>query len=375
MEFSGSVDVATIEGQLDQLWAGMTEKSDQDQQAVLRTCVLNLVVYGSDEASLGEISQAMARVSDDHPGRFIIILLKEQADHPIEARVTAQCHPSEKGRKQICCEQINITTGRDHVSRLASFVRPLLVHDLPVFLWWRDVPDLQGTLFAELVETSDRVIIDTCTLPNALKELRGLADWADDRARWTAFSDLSWCRLTPWRTLVAGFFDLPEYRSSLDRIGEVRIECTAGAKRQTVAVEALLLAGWLASRLKWVSVSKPQWVDEATCQWRMDGGDGQTPIEIRICSSPDEFCAGVNGVDLVVRGEPLLTFSAGPGPDRQHLESCVKVGRIKRSPRLIQVEQDDEAALLARELAILKHDRVYEQALGFLAAETLTPDL
>ena len=367
MESSGTVDVMSIERQLDDLWAGMTEISDQDQEAVMRACVLNLVVYASSQDSLGEISQVMARVSDQHPGRFIVIRLEEEAEPHLDAIVIAQCHPAEKGRKQICCEQIVITAGRDDRNRLSSFVRSLLVHDLPVFLWWRDVPDLEGSLFTELVETSDRVIIDTCMLPDALRELQVLADRAGERAEWTAFSDLSWCRLTPWRTLVAGFFDLPEYRSSLDKIQQVRIGCATGSCGQTVAVEALLLAGWLASRLQWVSVSKPRWIDETTYQWRLEGADGR-PIEIRVDASSEAICAGVNGLDLVVPGEPSLTFNAGPGPDLKHLESCVKVGQMKRSPRLIQVGQDDEAGLVAAELGILKHDKVYEQALDYLAA-------
>ena len=36
------------------------------------------------------------------------------------------------------------------------------------------------------------------------------------------------------------------------------------------------------------------------------------------------------------------------------------------------VGQDDEAGLVAAELGILKHDKVYEQALGFLAVNTAT---
>jgi glucose-6-phosphate dehydrogenase assembly protein OpcA len=368
MESSGSVDVIAIERQLDELWAGMTEMSpDQDQQAIMRACVLNLVVYASDEGSLDEISEVMARVSDQHPGRFIILLLKEDAEPPLDAIVTAQCHLEEKGRKQVCCEQIVITAGREQMGHLSSFVRPLLVHDLPVFLWWRDVPDLDGDLFAELIETSDRVIIDSCRLPDVLTGLAALADRAQERAGWTAFSDLSWCRLTPWRTLVAGFFDLPEYRSSLEKIQEVRIKCAVGGSKRAVAVEALLMAGWLASRLQWVSVSKPRWVDEATFRWRLHG-NGKTPIEINVCPSSDESYAGISRVDLVVPEEPSMTFTAGPGPDLEHLESHVQLGRIKRSPRLIQVGQDDEASLVVGELGILRHDKVYEQALEYLAA-------
>ncbi len=363
--------VTTIERQLDELWASMTQMSDSEQQVVMRACVLNLVACASDQESLGEISEIMARVSNEHPGRFIVISLKKESQSPIDAIVTAQCHPAEKGRKQICCEQIGITAGRQHMDHLSSFVRPLLIHDLPVFLWWRDVPDLKGSLFTDLVDTSDRVIIDSCGLEDPLTGLQVLTDRAGDRAGeragWAAFSDLSWCRLTPWRTLVAGFFDLPEYRYRLDSIREVRIEC-AGQGPEQVGVEALLLAGWLASRLKWTSASKPRWIDETTYQWRLDGGDNRTPIEIRVAISSGQVCAGVSRIDLVVDQEPPLTFSAGLGPDPRHLESWVTAGRMKRSPRLIQVGDDDEATLLTGELAILRHDEVYEQVLDFLAA-------
>lgn len=364
----GTVDVLTIERELDELWARMTEVSeDEDQQAVTRACVLNLVAYASHEKSLGEISQVMAQVSNEHPGRVIIMVLKEASEPAIDAMVTAQCHPAERGRKQICCEQIIIKANRDQISHLPSFVRSLLIADLPVFLWWRDVPDFEGSLFAELVETSDRVIIDSGALPDALDGLRALDNMAGERADWTAFSDLSWCGLTPWRVLVAGFFDLPEYRSLLARLEQVRIECAGGSSsRRSICSQALLLAAWLASRLKWVPVSQPQWINSDTCQWTLDAENGKAVIQIKISSASSQTCAGLNRLDLLVGGKTSVRFTAGVGQDINHLESYVAVDGEKRSSRLIRVDEHDEAQLLGKELEILGHDEVYEQTLKFL---------
>ena len=55
------VDVATIKYELKELWEQMTEVSEEeDQQALMRACVANLVVYSPGRASSGEISQVIA---------------------------------------------------------------------------------------------------------------------------------------------------------------------------------------------------------------------------------------------------------------------------------------------------------------------------
>ena len=56
------VDVSTLEHELNELWEQMTEvSSGEDQQAVMRACVANLVVYSPGPDSTGEISQIMAQ--------------------------------------------------------------------------------------------------------------------------------------------------------------------------------------------------------------------------------------------------------------------------------------------------------------------------
>ena len=71
-------------------------------------------------------------------------------------------------------------------------------------------------------------------------------------------SDLNWARLTSWRGLLADFYDVPEYRAALEEIDKVCITYVAPQTDETaIAPQALLMAGWLASRLQWAIKDKP----------------------------------------------------------------------------------------------------------------------
>src|SRR5207247_4266948 len=63
----------------------------------------------------------------------------------------------------------------------ASIVEPLLIFDLPVFLRWRGLPPFEGSELAQLVELTDRLIVDSTEwpeLPGPYGELAGLFDRA-----------------------------------------------------------------------------------------------------------------------------------------------------------------------------------------------------
>ena len=58
--------------------------------------------------------------------------------------------------------------------------------------------------------------------------------------------DLAWLRSTPWRERIAMSFDPPALRPELGRITGVAVRHHPESE-----VAALLLVGWLASRLGW----------------------------------------------------------------------------------------------------------------------------
>jgi len=113
-----------------------------------------------------------------------------------------------------------------------SVVMPLLAPDVPVVTWWhQEPPDMIANDFLGVV--ADRRITDCAQAHDPVAALRQRAvDYAPGD------TDLTWTRITLWRTLVAGAFDTTEARV----IGATIV---APPKDPT----AWLMMGWLQSRL------------------------------------------------------------------------------------------------------------------------------
>ena len=83
-----AVDVPTIEHELKELWEQMTEVSaEEDQQAIMRACVANLVVYNSAGERAGSVSPIIAEVTHQHPSRVIVLL-----PAPESSQTLPRCH-------------------------------------------------------------------------------------------------------------------------------------------------------------------------------------------------------------------------------------------------------------------------------------------
>jgi glucose-6-phosphate dehydrogenase assembly protein OpcA len=89
---------------------------------------------------------------------------------------------------------------------------------------------------------TDVMLLDSDDLPDADE---GLAR-AQEELRSAYVVDLAWLRTTPWRERLAASFDPPARRRSLAAIEGFTIRHQASS-----TASALLLAGWLASRLHW----------------------------------------------------------------------------------------------------------------------------
>ncbi len=129
---------------------------------------------------------------------------------------------------------------------------PLLVPDLPVFLWWRAQIGAEDKIFKQLSLAADRVVIDSAEFQNPGSDLLAVAQLFQRRdVEAIGISDLNWARLTPWRASLANFYDVEDYRAELDGISEVWINSVADtANTSTLSSQAVLIAGWLASRLE-----------------------------------------------------------------------------------------------------------------------------
>ena len=59
---------------------------------------------------------------------------------------------------EVCSEQVLISAARN---ALPSAVVPLLLSDLPAFVWWQGAIGMDDEVLTELIELSDRLIVDS----------------------------------------------------------------------------------------------------------------------------------------------------------------------------------------------------------------------
>jgi len=183
-----------------------------------------------------------------------------------------------------------------------------------------------------------------------------------DTPRWTAISDLNWARLTTWRALLAGFYDVAGYRPYLDRLDQIVIEyAPLPGRSEAIAPRALLLGGWLASRLGWQlkTAAQPQGkqaVFELTASGRA------TAVEFVPTENREIEPGHLAKIGLHVTTADSASFTVRKSSDGYRLETEVVLAAERRAGRVLSYERRSESGLIANELEILGHDRVYEQA-------------
>jgi glucose-6-phosphate dehydrogenase assembly protein OpcA len=213
--------------------------------AAVRLSVLNLVAACMDVDSADMASQAIGRLGAKHPARAIIIIADPEGDEHIEADLSLQCSAVDTG--QVCAEQVRLYVGGEVAYHLASVVTPLLVPDIPVYLWLIGSPPLRQAFGQDAVAISERVIIDSGEYHDDAGMLRTLSDELDRVGDAISLSDVAWERSRTWRELIAQSFDGEEVRHFVHGITQVELECGG----EHISAQTWLIAGWLASRLGW----------------------------------------------------------------------------------------------------------------------------
>jgi glucose-6-phosphate dehydrogenase assembly protein OpcA len=340
--------------------------------------VLNLMVYLSVEAALEEVNELLGEISSAHPCRVIVMFAgSADPDQDIEMFVSAHCISSSgSGGKNLCGEQVTLKARGRFTVELPSAAVPLLVPDLPVFLWWRDAPRLGDQTFATLMRAADRVVIDSADFRRPYDEVLALVALLEQRRGHAAISDLNWARLTSWRMLLASFYDVEEYREALNTINRVRIEYVPHDNApEAIAPKALILAGWLVSRLGW-SIAPEQSLtrDGAGANSTVAAAKEGRRIDIEFVAVKRQ--AAMQG--WIARIE-LSAESSSSSPaafvvlrskDGRYLETEVIGGGgdgETRCSRTLVSGDASEAELLEGELEIICHDRMYEEAISAAA--------
>jgi hypothetical protein len=174
----------------------------------------------------------LAGLAEAHPSRTIALVPEPDAGRDaIDATVSVYRFELSGEARRVYTEVVELHLCGARASSPASIVEPLLISDLPVFSRWRGRPAFERPEFDQLVGVVDRMIVDSAEWEDIPGGYAQLAKYFD-RA---AISDIAFRRSLHWRALLADLW--PE-------IAEVKKVEVTGPH-----ADALLIAGWLRSRL------------------------------------------------------------------------------------------------------------------------------
>ncbi|HUI81194.1 MAG TPA: glucose-6-phosphate dehydrogenase assembly protein OpcA [Bryobacteraceae bacterium] len=305
-----------------EIWVQLAKSADEDASAgVLRSCSMTLVVVAQEGDDAMSVGETLAALMPEHPARTIVIWPKKDA--PLAAKVTAQCWMPFGQRRQICCEQIEITAPEGSMPDVASVIAPIAAPDLPLIVWCRCRRTFAEPGFGHLAEIAQKVVVDTSAWPDAKAAIASVAAMA---SRGVILGDLSWTHLTRWREMLSNVFENAEYVARLPEISRVRMRFHAG----NIEVMARYMAAWVVSSLEAAG---------GHVEVRLEPGAGDTGVEL----SGGDF-----RVELVRQDGRLITTVDG-------LSQCTNL------------PMPTDYLLLREELGIVRHDETFERALALAA--------
>jgi glucose-6-phosphate dehydrogenase assembly protein OpcA len=370
--------VRAIAGHLSSLWDAPTAPAGSGAVVTekglphARASVLNLIVTVVDSAAADRVVQTLMGLGVRHPSRALVLVPEHAAgEAPIDARISTHCHDAIGGGDRVCYEEVVLSVRGDAAAHLAGIVTPLLIHDLPTHVWWPGDPPFRDPVFEQLVELSDRVIVDSADFRDLLGGLRRLANLR----RRSGVGDLSWQRLSWWQELTAQFFDAPRFRRYLPNLSRLRIQyampSTGAALHEVDEVspgvaapmaQALLYAGWIATRLGWKRHRTLQPLSEDGFRLRLEGKHEMVDLLVEPVTTDDVRPGELLSVRLRSLGE---TGAAEFIIDREGDDAMVATNADGMTALLRRVGMDTvrEPELLSAQLTVDVVDRVYEDAL------------
>jgi len=363
--------VAALERELARMRRSMGAHAKEQAVPVARASVLNLVVFATRDAHARRAAATIDQLATRHPSRAIVLLADRQREG-IAPGLELHCHLSHPGGlQQVSYEQILIRARGDADQRLASAVIPLLLPDLPVFLWWTETPPVDAPYFEQLLGLADRLIVDSGDFARPDRTLARLHAVARAGHGRYGLTDFNWTRITAWRELVSQFFDVPAWRPFLDGVTGIRIGFAVDADgREIHPSQALLFIGWLASRLGWHAVESLAPSEAGGLLFAMQRGDGeeiQTRVRPRFMRGIDE--GNLSGLRIQARdGTRHGEFVVKRVEDSAHATATVIIDGTVVAERLVPLGRPGVSELLGEELTIARGDAIYEDALAALVA-------
>ncbi|KUL53631.1 MULTISPECIES: glucose-6-phosphate dehydrogenase assembly protein OpcA [unclassified Streptomyces] len=270
--------------------------------------VLTLVIV-TDEENAYDSLKAANDASREHPSRTLVVI-KRAARSPRDRTTSRLDAEVRVGVEAGTGETVVLRLYGEVIDHAQSVVLPLLLPDAPVVVWWPVNAPLDPAN-DPLGALAQRRVTDTYAAEDPIGELTSRA-----AAYHPGDTDLSWTRITPWRSMLAAALD--------------QIAC----KVQSVQVDGEefnpsceLLAMWLADRL-------------------------DVPVKRALSPGP-----GLTGVRMETDCGPIVLDRADGSLATLHIEG--------QPNRAVALKRRETAELIAEELRRLDPDDTYASALKY----------
>jgi glucose-6-phosphate dehydrogenase assembly protein OpcA len=243
--------------------------------------VLNMVAFVESEWS-GEIANRLRGVGRYHASRLVVLSYDPKRTR-LDARASVAAEDEAKpGELVLLHETVIVELGDHHLDDLFTIADPLVVSDLPTLLW---SPHGHPEAVETLLPLAQATLLDSVDDP-IWHEAIDRANTLSDRLY---VVDLAWLRSTPWRERIAATFDPPALRAELETITAITIR-----HHPDSTVAAMLLIGWLASRLGWrlTPLRSDDDVLSGTAQAE------RQEIALRLEAAPEQLVRGLAGLSI-----------------------------------------------------------------------------
>ncbi|MET8128861.1 glucose-6-phosphate dehydrogenase assembly protein OpcA [Streptomyces sp. NPDC005065] len=270
--------------------------------------VLTLVVV-TDEENAYDALKSAGDASREHPSR-IIAVIKRVSRSPRSRRDARLDAEVRVGSDSGSGETIVLRLHGELANHAQSVVLPLLLPDAPVVVWWPEgAPEDPAN--DPLGALAQRRITDAYSAEHPSAELAVRA-----KSYTPGDTDLSWTRITPWRSMLA---------AALDQKPVEVLSATVEGESENPSCE--LLGMWLADRLG-------------------------VPVERTHSDGP-----GLTAVRMQTKGGTIVLDR----PDGSLATLCME----GQPDRAVALKRRETAELLAEELRRLDPDNIYASAVKF----------
>lgn len=345
-------------GKLDSFISDLYSRAIEQGGAVptSRAVLLNLVIYAASTELADEAFNNASQILSSVACRTILI--DRSAAKPEVASVSLICGISERGDKRLCGEVIRVYAVGGPV---AGLVLPLLIPDVPVFLWvYGEIPTDRED-FADLLRVADYVVADSRTDGKTAANLRAIDRLRKIEGGKRIVRDLGWACIQPWREATALHFDALSIRHYLQCVDEVTIKYSGLADKTLPESPALLFVSWLMEMLRMIPSEVFHSKDEG---YRITARQDSRSVTLRLIPEDSSLAIGrliMVKVSCTQADRPGVFTTEAISPTQLVLtEDCRD---ICLPQKLMEIPNPNDSALAASALSSYRRDHVFARSL------------